>query len=367
MTEEENKKHRKFDVIIGNPPYQEETAKKKTKNGQKTRTNIFQHFQEEADKIAQDSVVLIYPGKRWLHRSGKGLKKFGLDQINDPHLSALTFYPNATEVFENVNISDGITIVTKDMRKEKPGFTYTFIKGNHKESIKMSAPGNQLILLDPQDAKVMDKIDRFVKKNKLDYLHEHITPRTLFGIESNFAQENPDKVELFNGQKYDKSKYIKLFTNDKAGKAGRATWFLALRNVIDKNSDLVDKYKVVVSSANAGGQKRDNQLEIMPAGTAFGRSRVALRVFNTLKEAQNFKKYVASYFIRYTFLMTNEDLSSLAKRVPDFINYSDNNQYLNFNGDIDSQLSKLMNITTEEFEYMKNRVINFRKDEKQNG
>lgn len=65
MTEE---KHRKFSVIIGNPPFQEETAKKETKNGQKARTNLFQKFQEESDKIASDEVVLIYPGKRWLHR-----------------------------------------------------------------------------------------------------------------------------------------------------------------------------------------------------------------------------------------------------------------------------------------------------------
>lgn len=361
MTEE---KHRKFNVIIGNPPFQEETAKKETKNGQKARTNLFQKFQEESDKIASDEVVLIYPGKRWIHRSGKGLKEFGLKQINDPHLASLIFYPNAKDVFDNVTINDGVSIVVKDMHKREKGFKYTFIQNGHAESINMPNPSDQLMPLDPKDIKIVNNIDDFVSNNKLQYLHDTVLPRSLFNIESSFAEDHPDQVTPYTGQDYDKSKYIKLFTNDKAGKAGRATWFIAKRDVIKKSVDLIDKYKVVVSSASAGGQKRDNQLEIMPAGTAFGRVRVALRSFDTLKEAENFKKYVASYFIRYAFLMTDEALSSLAKRVPDLNDYSDNNQYLDFSKAIDPQLTELMNISTEEFQYMKEKVINFRKGDK---
>lgn len=73
----------KFDYVIGNPPYQEEAESESTSNGQKPRKNIFQHFQIQADKIAKDSSVLIYPGGRWMHQSGKGLKQFGKDLIND--------------------------------------------------------------------------------------------------------------------------------------------------------------------------------------------------------------------------------------------------------------------------------------------
>lgn len=69
---------------------------------------------------------------------------------------------------------------------------------------------------------------------------------------------------------------IKLFTNDRAGKAGRATWFIANRDVITRNEDYITQWQVVVSSANAGGQKRDNQLEIIDNHSAFGRSRLAL-------------------------------------------------------------------------------------------
>lgn len=361
MTEE---KHRKFSVIIGNPPYQEETSGVSEKNGQKSVKNIFQYFQEDANKVANDIVTLIYPGGRWIHRFGKGMAEFGLKQINDVHLKQVEFYPDSNEVFDNVAIADGITIVTMDFSKKEPGFIYKYTQNGKSEIIHMKNPGDQLMPLDPKDIKIVNNIDDFVSNNKLQYLHDAVLPRSLFNIESSFAEDHPDQVIPYTGQDYNKSKYIKLFTNDKAGKAGRATWFVAKRDVIKKNTEFIDKYKVVVSSANAGGQKRDNQLEIMPAGTAFGRARVALRSFDTLKEAENFKKYVASYFIRYTFLMTDEALSSLAKRVPDLNDYSDNSQYLDFNKEIDPQLTKLMDISTEEFQYMKEKVINFRKGDK---
>lgn len=90
--------------------------------------------------------------------------------------------------------------------------------------------------------------------------------------------------------------------------------------------------------------------------SAFGRSRVALKSFETLAEAKNFLKYCNSDVIKYTFLLTDEALSSLAKWVPDILNYSDQNNFINFKKDVNEQLSKLIGIDREEFEYIKHRV-----------
>ena len=75
----------KLDAIVGNPPYQLTVAKKDTDNGQKAVINIFHYFQILADKLKPQYATLIYPGGRWIHRSGKGLADFGLAQINDVH------------------------------------------------------------------------------------------------------------------------------------------------------------------------------------------------------------------------------------------------------------------------------------------
>src|SRR5699024_12204791 len=68
---------------------------------------------------------------------------------------------------------------------------------------------------------------------------------------SSDLEENPDRVHPFS-EDFDKNKYIKLYTNNKSGKAGRATWFLADKDVIKKNRSYVKEWQVVVSSAKIG-------------------------------------------------------------------------------------------------------------------
>jgi len=179
----------------------------------------------------------------------------------------------------------------------------------------------------------------------------------LFKIESDFVEKNPDKVRLLTtNTKIDASTEIKLLTNDKAGKAGRAKWYVSNRNVIKSHQDMIDEWQVVVSSANAGGQKRDNQMQIIDNQSAFGRVRVALKSFTSKVEAQNFFKYANSYIVRFAFLLTDEALTSLGKEVPDLLDYTSNNKYINFDYDVDSQLVDLLGLSSDQFKYIQDKV-----------
>lgn len=354
----------KFDVVIGNPPYQESTNDKTMRAGQQKRVrNVFQDFQLVADVVARNFSCLIYPGGRWIHRSGKGMTEFGLNQINSPHLTKLFYYPKADEIFKDVAIGDGISVVVKDFSKGNSQFEYIYSEDGNEQIELIDSPGEKLLVLNPKNSHVVDKIEKFVNMNKFKFISEsNVINQKLFQIESDFAEQNPDKVEIYTGQSVDYKKQIKLFTNDKGGKIGRATWFIADRDAIKVNNHLIDKWKVVVSSANAGGQKRDNQLEILDNHSAFGRSRIALKAFDTEQEAQNFYKYMKSYIIRFAFLMTDESLSSLGKYVPDLIDYSSENNIIDFEDDnIDNQLQQLMEISDFEMEYIKEYVDNFKK------
>ena len=354
----------KFDVVIGNPPYQESTNDKTMRAGQQKRVrNVFQDFQLVADMVAQNYSCLIYPGGRWIHRSGKGMIEFGLNQINSPHLAKLFYYPKADEIFKDVAIGDGISVVVKDFSKRNSQFEYIYSEDGNEQIELIDSPGEKLLVLNPKNRHVVDKIEKFVNVNKFKFISESsVINQKLFQIESDFAEQNPDKVEIYTGQSVDYKKQIKLFTNDKGGKTGRATWFVADRDAIKVNTHLIDKWKVVVSSANAGGQKRDNQLEVLDNHSAFGRSRIALKAFDTEQEAQNFYKYMKSYIIRFAFLMTDESLSSLGKYVPDLIDYSSENNIIDFeDGIIDKQLQQLMEISDFEMEYIKEYVDNFKK------
>lgn len=335
----------KFSAVVGNPPYQMTVAKKDTENGQKAVINIFHYFQISSEQLGQYT-SLIYPGGRWIHRSGKGLEEFGINQINDTHLKKVEYFPNANDIFEKVGLPDGITIVLKDMNKSEKGFEYVYTTNNNSSSTEVDNPGEELMPLNPSDISIISQINKVVTEHNFKYLHDSVLSRSLFSIESNFVEENPDKIreasedDLF----FDPATEIKLFTNDKAGKSGRAKWYIANRDVITSGIAYLDTWKVVVSSANAGGQKRSNQIAILDNFSAFGRSRVALKTFATKTEANNFFNYAQSELIRFAFLMTDENLSSLAKQVPDILNYRDDNGIIDFHGDVNQQLYDLFEI-----------------------
>ncbi len=355
------KNNMKFDAIVGNPPYQEVTAKKETDNGQKRSKSIFQYFQIVSDSLGK-YVSLIYPGGRWIHRSGKGMAEFGLKQINDPHLEKLIFYSDANDLFSVVGIADGISIVMKNMSKETQQFKYEFIQDGVHQTIELPSPGENLIPLNPSDLLIVDKIVKKVSEHRFNYLDKSVLSQKLFSIESDFVEQNPTLVkEYVEGAKFDKETEIKLLTNDNAGKAGRAKWYIAKRDVISTGKEYLDKWKVVVSSANAGGQKRSNQIQVLDNYSAFGRSRVALKTFDTEKEAQNFLAYAKSKFIRFAFLMTDESLTSLAKLVPDIGNYKDNNGIIDFKKDVDKQLFELFEITEQQQNHIQN-VLSMKKE-----
>lgn len=351
----------KFDFIACNPPYAQETASSSPTNGQAPKKSIFQYFQTEADKIAREASVMIYPGGRWIQRSGKGMEAFGLSQINDKKLKDIYFYPNSSEIFPSVAIPDGISIVVKDTNKKENGFNYVYCNNGEEFTIALDNPGKDVLPLNPNDLSITMKIRAFVRLKNLHYLSERVRPRALFGIESNFVENNKSSVRPYTSDDaIDYTKEIKLYANDKAGKAGRTTLFVADRSIITSNQEYIDKWKVVVSSANAGGQKRDNQLEIFDNHSAFGRSRVAIASFDTHKEAQNFYDYVCSFVIRFAFLLTDEALTTLAMCVPDIGAYTEDNGFIDFSKSVDEQLCKLIGFTEDEYCYMKSVVENLR-------
>ena len=350
-------KEMKFDAIVGNPPYQEETAQaQSTTNGQAPRTNVFQYFQMISDELSCGAISLIYPGARWIHRFGKGLAQFGLNQINDKTLVRVDFYQDANEIFKDVAIADGITVVYKNKSKAGDGFEYVYHRGNETIAVHMDYPGDQLLPLNPNDGSIISKVNSFVDKKHLQFMFDRVLPRTLYGIESNFVEENPLKVtELTDGYIL-KPNEIKLFANDKAGKAGRSKWYVADKSIIESGKEYLSEWQVVVSSANAGGQKRDNQIEIIDNHSAFGRSRVALGSFKTEKEAVNFYHYCKTTLIRFMFLMTDEALTSLGKKVPDIMDYSDQNTLVDFQKDLNPQLYALVGLTSDEISYIESIV-----------
>jgi len=101
----------KFDVIIGNPPYQDETI-----GDNKTYAPpIYHKFLEESYKLS-NKVEMIHPA-RFLFNAGSTPKAWNRKMLSDKSLKVIKYFEDSSMVFPNTDIKGGIVITYRDADK----------------------------------------------------------------------------------------------------------------------------------------------------------------------------------------------------------------------------------------------------------
>ncbi|MCL1893141.1 MAG: Eco57I restriction-modification methylase domain-containing protein [Holophagaceae bacterium] len=94
----------RFDVVVGNPPYQE--------SGEARDEPVYHYFYDLAECVAQ-KYCLISPA-RFLFNAGQTPKSWNAKMLSDEHLKVEYYEQNSASVFANTDIKGGIAIIYRD-------------------------------------------------------------------------------------------------------------------------------------------------------------------------------------------------------------------------------------------------------------
>lgn len=314
----------KFDVIIGNPPYQLSDGG----NGVSAKP-IYNLFVEQAKKLNPRFLIMITPS-RWFN-GGKGLDKFRNDMFSDRRITRLVDYQNAKDCFPGVSIGGGVSYFLWE-RDRKDDCEITNIVNGREVTLKR--PLDQF----PVFVRYNDAIDIIRKVQILGEksVVSEISPRNPFGI----ATSERGKGTEFPG-------CLTLISSKDQG-------FIS-RDDVTQGKDNIDKYKIMISrvtSEHAGEPDKDgmykviSKIALLSPGEVCTDSYIVAGASASQERALNFMAYLKTKFVRFLILQTLSSIN-LSRDRYEFVPQQDFSKTWD-----DESLYKKYNLTPEEVNFI---------------
>lgn len=339
----------KFDVIIGNPPYQEMDG-----GAQASARPIYQSFVRLAKEINPELISFIMP-TRW-YAGGKGLDDFRDEMLNDPHLRELHDWLTPDDIFPNTNIRGGICYFLWDSSYDSYASqtrVVTYEKNQVISDVKrpMKLEGVDIFIRDSNSIPILKKVLGEDLINE-DALMDFISPRKPFAIDNNFTTTNK-----FHKTPINIPNPVKCFGKNKIGYINR--------NDILTREGWIDSWKVYTGRANnIGTELKDDNFNtiIGEPNTVCTETYIVIGAeLNLNKEsAENLAKYLKTKFSRYlhSLAKASQDATQKTYRfipLQDFTLNSDI-EWTKSIIEIDQQLYSKYGLDKTEIDYIENKI-----------
>ena len=298
----------KFDVIIGNPPYQMSDG---GSGYGKSSTPIYDKFVNQAKKLNPRFLSMIIPS-RWF-AGGRGLNTFREEMLSDDRIEKIYDFMSSKECFPGVNIAGGINYFL--WNRDYHGECEVVNVHNGKEHSSKRKLNDYDVFI--RDNKAIDIIKK-VKLKTQHFLSDEVFQSTPFGFRS-----------FIRGDKENNSSKVKLLTSD--------GFSFIERDKVQVNTEEIDKYKVIIGKVVPSNGEVDVTPEV--GYRVITRSRVLypneinsesyllLSTFETEKEANNFSMYMRLKFPRFLLKQTLSSMN-ISKQSFCFVPFLDfNNEY----------------------------------------
>lgn len=339
----------KFDFVIGNPPYQDETLG----DNEGFAPPIYNKFLDAAYKIA-DKVEMIHPA-RFLFNAGSTPKSWNKSMLNDKHLKIAYYEADSSKVFSNTDIKGGVVISYRDLNSDFG-------------AIEIFTP----------DKELNDILRKVKESNNFKSMSDIVITRTAYRLTKKVHEDFPNAAsQLSKGHLYDMSSNIferlpQIFYDDKPdddfeymqilGRENNSRKYKYIRSDYVRKTVNTDAFKVVLPKASGTGAFGETIsspfVDIPNHGST--ETFITIGTFSERKLAENALKYITTKFTR-TMLgvlkRTQEITPEKWQWVPlqDFTDNSDIDWSQSIS-DIDKQLYKKYNLSDDEIEFIETNV-----------
>lgn len=264
----------KFDVIIGNPPYQLSDGG----NGA-SASPLYHRFVRQAQKLKPRYLTMIIPS-RWFG-GGKGLDDFRREMLNDNHIRVLVDYENASDCFPGVDIAGGVCYFLWD--RDNPGLCDVVNIRNNETMHSVRALNEfDTFIRHDQAASIVRKVCAFGEP----MMSNMVSSSKPFGLRT-FVRPQESGDILLRWQN------------------GEGPY---CRDEITVGRELIDKWKVITSYVgydHAGNPGKDgkrrvfSKIDILPPGTICTETYLVVGSFDTEQEAKKLVAYMKTLFFRF--------------------------------------------------------------------
>jgi site-specific DNA-methyltransferase (adenine-specific) len=270
----------KFDVVVGNPPYQLETG-----GSNRQATPLYDKFVEQAKKLNPRFITMIIPA-RW-YAGGMGLTSFRETMISDDRISALHDFPVTSDCFPGVNIRGGVCYFLWDREYSGPCEVHNHNGNSNNVSVRRLNDYGDGVFLRYNDA--ISIIEKVSTHNELKF-DELVSSQRPFGLPTNFGKFKSSR---------DDDHEIVLY---KSGGLGYVR-----REDVESGHDMLGCYKILMAKASPGADVFPHLVLskpiVAPPGSCCTETYLTVHPTDSAEVAENVAAYLRTKFARFLVLM----------------------------------------------------------------